>query len=665
MFHISSIGRHRRHLGSRHKRLQIESLEVRRLLDATAEIHGTVWNDTDGDSLRDTGEHGLANWTVYRDENANGAFDAGEPTTTSGPEGEFAWVDLPSGSYRIGAIEQPPWQQTYPEISASLSFIARYQDNTNGINGLNGAEAIAVSPDGKHVYAASILENSLAVFERDWETGALSFLEYHHDGSAGVDGLSGAHWVAISPAGDHVYVSGRGDDAVALFSRDSQSGLLTFVERVKDGVGGVDGLNGASVGSVSPDGQHFYVAARFEDSVAAFQRNPTTGQLTFLAVYRDGVAGIDGLNEARGLVVSPDGQFVHVASLADNAVAVFERDEASGLLSFVQVVKDNTGGVNGLDGAIAAFVSPDGDHLYVASIGDDAVAVFSRHQVNGSLTFVEMVKDGVSSVDGLDGAIALSLNATGKLLYVAGYNDDSVSVFHRDASTGELSFAGKYANGVAGTSGLNGAHGVSVTPDGRHVYVGAYEDDSVVAFRALVSTHLVTIGEGEVVTGIDFGEQALPGANQPPVLEPIALPPPRDVGVLVSFVAVANDPDAPAGTLTYSLDAGAPSGATIDPVTGLFEWTPSLADGPGTYAITVRVTDNGEPSLDDEIALVIEVLQPGDVDLDGDVDFDDFLALQIGFGTSAGATRGDGDLDGDGDVDFDDFLLLQINFGAD
>ena len=52
---------------------------------------------------------------------------------------------------------------------------------------------------------------------------------------------------------------------------------------------------------------------------------------------------------------------------------------------------------------------------------------------------------------------------------------------------------------------------------------------------------------------------------------------------------------APANTLTFSLDAGAPAGASINPVTGVFTWTPTEAQGPGVYPITVRVTDNGQP----------------------------------------------------------------------
>ena len=53
-----------------------------------------------------------------------------------------------------------------------------------------------------------------------------------------------------------------------------------------------------------------------------------------------------------------------------------------------------------------------------------------------------------------------------------------------------------------------------------------------------------------------------------------------------------------------------------------------------------------------------------DFDEDGDVDGDDFLAWQGGFGTASGATHSVGDADADGDVDGDDFLLWQSQFGS-
>ncbi|MGC4031096.1 MAG: autotransporter-associated beta strand repeat-containing protein [Tepidisphaeraceae bacterium] len=51
----------------------------------------------------------------------------------------------------------------------------------------------------------------------------------------------------------------------------------------------------------------------------------------------------------------------------------------------------------------------------------------------------------------------------------------------------------------------------------------------------------------------------------------------------------------------------------------------------------------------------------GDADLDGDADFNDFLALQASFG--AAGSFANGDFNYDGQVDFNDFLVLQANFG--
>ena len=52
---------------------------------------------------------------------------------------------------------------------------------------------------------------------------------------------------------------------------------------------------------------------------------------------------------------------------------------------------------------------------------------------------------------------------------------------------------------------------------------------------------------------------------------------------------------------------------------------------------------------------------PGDFDGDGDVDGDDLIDWQTGFGTSGSAGIADGDADEDGDVDGSDFLVWQQN----
>src|SRR5262249_38585827 len=93
-------------------------------------------------------------------------------------------------------------------------------------------------------------------------------------------------------------------------------------------------------------------------------------------------------------------------------------------------------------------------------------------------------------------------------------------------------------------------------------------------------------------------------ANNSPVLAPIGNKS-VDEGTLLSFTATAPDPDA-GQTLILSL-IGAPGGASINPTTGVFTWTPTEVQGPGSYTFTVRVTDDGSPSLFAEELITVAV----------------------------------------------------------
>ncbi|MSU62580.1 MAG: hypothetical protein EXS31_09310 [Pedosphaera sp.] len=70
-------------------------------------------------------------------------------------------------------------------------------------------------------------------------------------------------------------------------------------------------------------------------------------------------------------------------------------------------------------------------------------------------------------------------------------------------------------------------------------------------------------------------------------------------GTQLKFTASATDVDLPAQKLAFSLDPGAPPGAAINAASGEFTWTSTESQGPGSYTITVRVTDDGTPALSD------------------------------------------------------------------
>jgi len=84
--------------------------------------------------------------------------------------------------------------------------------------------------------------------------------------------------------------------------------------------------------------------------------------------------------------------------------------------------------------------------------------------------------------------------------------------------------------------------------------------------------------------------------NNPPTLAPIANYHIVD-GYLLTVSNSASDDNLPPRPLTFSLGAGAPANAAIDPATGVFQWRPTVAQAPSTNVLSVVVSDNMTPPL--------------------------------------------------------------------
>jgi hypothetical protein len=63
----------------------------------------------------------------------------------------------------------------------------------------------------------------------------------------------------------------------------------------------------------------------------------------------------------------------------------------------------------------------------------------------------------------------------------------------------------------------------------------------------------------------------------------------------------------PTGAFVFSLGPGAPSGATLNPSSGVFDWTPACTQGGATNQITVSVADSGRPNLVDSVTFTVVV----------------------------------------------------------
>jgi len=214
---------------------------------------------------------------------------------------------------------------------------------------------------------------------------------------------------------------------------------------------------------------------------------------------------IGGLRGASGVVVSPDGRSVLVASPAEDAIVGLVRNLYTGkVLPQPCLVDDDPGGeifcgqsTDGLDGVRALAVSPDDRYLYAASRGDDALVRFEASGLPLGCVDDDDPGQGpddcAQSTDGMRGASSLAISPDGRSLYVAGAEDDALVAFARDASSGALTPLGCIDDndapsgpddcGSTGASadGLRGVSFVAVSPDGGSVYT-ASADDAITHF---------------------------------------------------------------------------------------------------------------------------------------------------------------------------------------
>lgn len=351
----------------------------------------------------------------------------------------------------------------------------------------------------------------------------------NHDGSddcTDADLLTGAFDVAFSPNGKHAYVALIDVNAVAVLTRNPRSGALAQLAAPlgcvsQDGSGGLcatgRGLRNPVAVTVSPDGRHVYVVSHQRDpvtltSIALFARDAKTGALTQLpgaqGCISEDIAGGEctpaiGVRGVRGLAVSRDGRHVYAASSSD-AVAAFARDAKSGALTqlpapYACISQSGNGGQctqgKALDGAHDVAISRDGRHVYVTAEHSRAVAVFARDRKTGALAqlpgedgciaengAIEQCTDGV----GIGSPTALALSPDGRSVYAISPSHDQLAVMARDPKTGRLRHVvclqddGSIVCEPA--VAIDHPFDVTVSPDGRNVYVASREDDAVAAF---------------------------------------------------------------------------------------------------------------------------------------------------------------------------------------
>jgi DNA-binding beta-propeller fold protein YncE len=320
--------------------------------------------------------------------------------------------------------------------------------------------------------------------------GHLDFVEQYSFESIG--GISPAD-IAISPDGSNLYAADTGQDRLVVFKRDSVSGLLEYSTSYSDEELGIDLIYDIVNLCMSPDGRNLYVTSNSHDSLATFKRDTRTGALTFVDCIKDGDSNglIDGLDDVRGICMSPDGKNVFATGYRDHALVVFRRCMCNGKLAYIKTIYSDFIGIDyALLYAHAVTSSPDGENIYVTSW--KGIVEFTRDTFTGELTYNQSYLRDRDFYDELSDARAVVVSPDGTSVFVAtaalysigGRFEDPIVWFTRDPEANRFNYKDR-SDDMAGT------YKMAVSPDGMNLYV-TDKSCNVVVRRITPSINFVT-----------------------------------------------------------------------------------------------------------------------------------------------------------------------------
>lgn len=360
-----------------------------------------------------------------------------------------------------------------------LTYLQTIYDN------LKLPEIVELSPDGQFAYV--VKKNSITVLSRDATTGTLTFVQEVRNNAFGVEGLNSPQSFTLSPDGNHAYA---GDvTSITTFSRDALDGTLTQEDRIATGEQGAGNLTNILSIAVSPDGKDVYAVGRANSgTLSHFSRNAITGTLTIVDTIANNVNGVTNLFSPSSVTLDPTGTHLYLVVTGASRIDVYDRDASTGVITLSGALQSDDPGVSNFSGPQDAVLSPDGKHLYVAARSSSALVVLARDASTGQLTFVTSYRDGdPGGVDGLFLLDSVASTNDGAFVYTASSNDDGISAFERDDTTGLLAYRTSFFNASLPEGGLNGVKQVAISPDGSHIYAAGNFDGAVVVFNAVAT----------------------------------------------------------------------------------------------------------------------------------------------------------------------------------
>jgi len=187
---------------------------------------------------------------------------------------------------------------------------------------------VRITPDGKYLLADDLGTDQIHKFNINPNANADNkekFLTKGTPEAFKVAPGSGPRHLIFNSDGKFAYLINEiGGTVIAFRYAD---GMLDEIQTVA-----ADTVNAQGSGDIhlSPDGKYLYASNRLKaDGVAIFKVDETYGTLTKVGYQLTGI-------HPRNFIITPNGKYLLVACRDTNVIQIFERDQATGLLTDIK-----------------------------------------------------------------------------------------------------------------------------------------------------------------------------------------------------------------------------------------------------------------------------------------------------------------------------------------
>ena len=246
---------------------------------------------------------------------------------------------------------------------------------------LGGAPCyVTVDRTGRFLLVANYGGGNVSVFsiERDGRLGGVTDVDQHQGSSVDPDRQTGphAHSIVLDQTNRYAYSCDLGTDKIMIYGFDSKKGKLTANKQpwvqVKPGAG-------PRHFTFHPSGKYGYVMNELDATVTAFTCDSARGTLKEMQTVHTLPEGFSGMNTTADIHVSPFGRFLYGSNRGHNSIVVFEIEERTGKLRFIQHAA--TEGRTPRNFAI----DPTGTFLLAANQDSDTIVTFRLDKATGRL----------------------------------------------------------------------------------------------------------------------------------------------------------------------------------------------------------------------------------------------------------------------------------------